>query len=204
MPQCKFKSKIFVSIFAVLFTFLFTVNAVAQQGKFVETVDIQGNRRLTDKEILKHIKTRPGEPFNKAQIKEDVESLLKLDLFDKSQTGVITEAGIQRGVNVIFEVMELPLIAELKFNGLKYVTKEELLNELREQKTEVGVNAPYNPKKLRQAREIILEYLAKKRGFFDARVDAIIEEVFETTLNISFDINEMPDDDSEPENCCEN
>jgi len=202
MLHHKFQSNLIgLVLFSVCSAFLFTSNVAAQQSKLVETLDIQGNRRLTDEELLQHIKTRPGEQFGAKQAQEDLQSLLKLGLFNTSQTRVITEVGVRGGVNVIFEIMELPLIIELKFDGLRYVSKEELLAELREQKTEVTANSPFQPEKLQKARRVIMEYLIKKRGFIDAKVDITEEGVTATTVKVSFVIDEMPNDDEE--DCCE-
>ena len=201
MLHCKFQSKLIsVLLLGIFSAFLFTSNVVAQQSNLIEALDIQGNRRLTDEEILRHIKSRPGEKFDAKQAQDDLQSLLKLGLFNTSQTRVITEVGARGGVNVIFEVMELPLIVEINFDGLRYATKEELLAELREQKAEVTANSPYQPEKLRKARIVITDYLAKKRGFVDAKVDITEEEVSATTVKISFVVDEMPNDDEE--NCC--
>ena len=193
--QTKFFSCLLFAVFSV-----FVSNIFAQQGKLVEALDIQGNRRLTDVELLQHIKTRPGEPFNEKQTQNDLQSLLKLGVFNTSQTRVFTEVGVRGGVNVIFEVMELPLIVELKFDGLRYLSDKEILAELREQKLTIEVGTPYDLIKLRDARRIITEYLGK-RGFMDAKVTITEEEVTATTVKVSFVIDEMPNDDEE--NCCQ-
>ena len=202
MLRYKFQIKIVsLLLFAVFSVFLFVPNVVAQQRKLVESLDIQGNRRLTDEEILKHIKTRVGERFDEKQVQADLQSLLKLNLFHPTHTKVLTEVGVRGGVNVIFEVFELPLITELKFDGLRYVTKEELLVELRGQKAEVKADSPYQPEKMLKAQQVITEYLVKKRGFVDAKVSVTEEEVSATTVKIAFVIDEMPNDDKE--DCCE-
>ena len=202
MLNCKFQSKLIgLLLFGVFSAFLFTSNVVAQQSNIVEALDILGNRRLTDEELLQHIKTRPGEKFNAQQAQDDLQSLLKLGLFNISRTRVFTEVGVRGGMNGIFEVMELPLVIELNFDGLLYVTKEELLAVLREKKAEATANSPYQPEKLRKSRGVILKYLAETRGFVDAKVDIAEEEVSATTLKVSFVIDEMPND--EEEDCCE-
>ena len=204
MQHYKFQSKIIGLLFTALFTFLFISTADAQQqGTLIEIIDFQGNRRLSDEELFKRIKSRPGKSFAQKQIQEDLQSLLKTGLFDTSETRVITEQGIRGGIVVIFQIRELPIVIEVKFNGLKYVPEAELLAELREQKAEVSANSPFQPVKLRKAQNIIIEYLAKKCGFFDAKVEFSYEEVSATTLKISFGIDEMPNDD-EPEDWREN
>ncbi|HEY0082825.1 MAG TPA: POTRA domain-containing protein [Pyrinomonadaceae bacterium] len=81
-------------------------------------VEIQGNRRLTDEDILALIKARPGEPFSERQIQNDLQRLMESGVFNKTKTRVITEPGARGGVVVIFEVFELPQILEVTFKGL--------------------------------------------------------------------------------------
>ncbi|MEP6924327.1 MAG: POTRA domain-containing protein [Pyrinomonadaceae bacterium] len=201
MSHCKFQSQTTGLILLVaFFAFISLSNVVAQQDKLIEAIDFQGNRRLSDEDILKLIKTRPGDRFDEKLLQEDLQSLLKLGVFSPSQIRVLAEEGMRGGVNVIFEVFELPLITKVNFDGLRYATKEEILAELREQKAEVTTESPYQPEKLSKARRIILEYLGKKRGFVDARADVTTEEVSATTLIVSFVIDELPNDD---EDCCE-
>ena len=54
---------------------------------------------------------------------------------------------------------------------------------------------------MRNAQQVILEYLVKKRGFIDAKVIVTEEEVSATTIKVSFVIDELQNDDEE--NCCE-
>jgi outer membrane protein insertion porin family len=198
MLNCKFQIKpaIFL-VFVFLSVILFISNVVAQQGRIIETLDIQGNRRLTDEEILKHIKTCSGERIDEKQLQADLQSLLKLNAFDATDTRILTEEGMRGGVNVIFEVRELPIIVEIKFDGLKYATKEELLSELREHKAEIVVDSPYQPEKMNKAQQIIKNYLVKNRGLTEAKVTSWEEEVTAMKLIISFVVDEIPDDADE-------
>ncbi len=197
MLYFKFQSKLVgLVLFSVFSVFLFTSNILAQQDKLVENLDILGNRRLTDEEILRHIKTHPGEKFDEKQMQADLQSLLKLGFFNPTNTRVSTEEGLRGGVNVIFEVMELPLIVELNFNGLRYLTDKDILAELREQKVEVKVGEPFEAQKLQRAQSIITEYLVK-RGFANAKVYVTTEDVSATTVKISFVINEQPNNDED-------
>ncbi len=94
-------------------------------------------------------------------------------------------------MNVIFEVMELPLIAGVNFDGLRFVTAGEIEAELREQKLNIEVGAIYNVVKIRKARQKITEYLSR-RGFSDAKVIISEEQISSTTLAINFNISEQP------------
>src|SRR5215204_7646289 len=104
--------------------FLTPGRAAAQQTqpqRLVESVDIIGNRRLRKDDILYYIQTRPGDPYNVDQVQRDYQTLLSLTFFDKTATRVLTENGPRGGVNIIFEVKELPIIRDLTFEGLKSV-----------------------------------------------------------------------------------
>lgn len=178
-----------ISLFSViLFTFAFASDAPAQKDKIVETIDIQGNRILPDAEILKHIKTKIGEAYTDEQLQQDVETLNKLGVFDERNTRVFVEVTRRGGAAVYFEVRELPLIVELKMEGLKGITDEEILTVLREKGVEIKAGMPFQPKKFRQAREILTKYLAEK-GFDEIRIEFATEEVSAITLKVSFIFN---------------
>jgi outer membrane protein assembly factor BamA len=88
------------------------------KGQLVETLEIEGNRRLSDEEILAHIVTRPGRPYSQAQVLGDFHTLLDLGLFVPGKTSVKTERGLRGGVVVTFHVAELPVVEGLAFRGL--------------------------------------------------------------------------------------
>ncbi len=182
----------FQPISIILLFCLFALNGAAQnQGKLVEAIYIQGNRRLTDEDIIKDIKTRPGDLYNEKQVREDFQSLLARDLFHPKNTRFLIEEGVRGGVHVIFEVQELPLIGEVDFGCLKLVTSAELIGELRSQNVKIESGEVYAPEKFSKARQVILEYLVK-RGLHEAKVEIYEEEVSATTLKLGFYIKEIP------------
>ncbi len=194
MSHREFRSQLRTLLTVCFSLTLFFSNALSQQSQLIESLDILGNRRFTAEEILRHIKTRPGERFDQERLQADLRSLLELGDFDPSSTRVFTEVGMRGGIHVIFEVRELPFIVEVNFDGLRYVTKDELLAELRQQNAEVTVDSPYQLGKLRKARNVIFDYL-QKRGFRDAKVHLTEEDVSATTLKLAFVINEIPNQD---------
>src|SRR5262249_26563305 len=72
-----------------------------QQQRVVETVTIQGNRRLRQEDILYYIQTRPGDAYSADQVGRDLQTILSLGFFDKVGTRVYTEEGPRGGLNVI-------------------------------------------------------------------------------------------------------
>lgn len=162
-------------------------SASAQQ--VVESVDIQGNRRLRDEDLLYYIKTRQGDIYDPAALERDLKELLSLNFFDKTATRVLTEDGIRGGVNVIFEVRELPIIRDLQFKGTKALQESDILKEFREKRVGVTKESVYDPVKARSATRVLREMLASK-GYPNAKVTVSEEEVSATSIAIIFDIEQ--------------
>ncbi|MEP6900630.1 MAG: POTRA domain-containing protein, partial [Actinomycetota bacterium] len=159
------------------------------QQQLVESVDIQGNRRLKDDDLLYYIKTRPGDVFNKQQLERDLQELLSLNFFDKVKTRVLTEEGVRGGVNVIFEVAELPIIRDLQFEGMKAVPESDILKAFREQRVGISKEAIYNPVNAQKGIRVIRELLAGK-GYPNAKVTIKEEEVSATSTAITFNVDQ--------------
>lgn len=160
-----------------------------QSQRLVENVDIIGNRRLRKDDILYYVQTRPGDPYNEEQVQRDYQTLLSLTFFDKTATRVFTENGARGGVNVIFEVKELPIIRDLTFDGLSSVQESDVLKAFRERRVGVSKESIYDPVKVRNAMRVIKEMLAAS-GHPNATVEERTEEVSATSLAITFDIDE--------------
>jgi outer membrane protein insertion porin family len=159
------------------------------QRVLVEDVQVEGNRRLRDEDILYHVQTRPGDTYNEAQIQRDYQALLNLPFFDKTKTRVSTTDGPRGGKVVIFEVFELPVIRELTFKGLKSIGEADVLKEFREQRVGIAREQTYDPVKVNNARRVIRELLAQ-HGHPNATVEPVTEEVSATSIALTFDVDE--------------
>ncbi|MBA2378789.1 MAG: outer membrane protein assembly factor BamA [Blastocatellia bacterium] len=162
-------------------------NVAIQQ--IVESVDIMGNRRLRDEDLIYYIRTRPGDVYDAAALERDLRELLALNWFDKAATRVLTTPGVRGGVNVIFEVREWRIIRDLQFTGLKAVPESDILKEFREQRAGISREAIYDPVKARAATRILREQLAN-RGYPNATVNIREEEVSATSVAITFEVEQ--------------
>lgn len=155
----------------------------------IEAIDIQGNRRLRDEDLMYYIKTRPGDVYDPAALERDLKELLSLNFFDKSATRVLTEEGIRGGVNVIFEVRELPIIRDLQFKGMKAVQESDVLKEFRERRVGISKESVFDPVKARNAARVLRELLASK-GFPNAKVTIDQDEVSATSIALTFNVDQ--------------
>ncbi len=157
--------------------------------QIVESVDIQGNRRLRDEDLLYYIKTRPGDVYDPAALERDLKELLSLNFFDKTATRVLTEPGARGGVNVIFEVRELAIIRDLQFKGIKVLQESDILKEFREKRVGISKESVYDPVKARNATRILREMLASK-GYPNAKVSVQEDEVSATSIAVTFNVDQ--------------
>jgi outer membrane protein insertion porin family len=179
--------------------FIFTLLALAAlptraqnpPQQVVESVDIQGNRRLRDEDLMYYIKTRPGDVYDPAALERDLKELLSLNFFDRVKTRVLTSEGARGGVDVIFEVAELPIIRDLIFEGNKAVPESDILKAFREQRVGISKESIYDPVKSRQAIRVLRELLASK-GYPNAKVEVKEEEISATSIAVTFSVDQGP------------
>ena len=157
--------------------------------QLVESVDIEGNRRLRDDDLLYYIKTRPGDVYNPEQLERDLRELLSLNFFEPTETRVLTEPGVRGGINVIFRVAELPLIRDLQFEGSDAVPESDILKAFRENRVGISKESIYDPVKARAGVRVLRELLAAK-GYPNAKIDIREETVSATSVAIIFDIDQ--------------
>ena len=161
----------------------------ATPQRLVESVEVEGNRRLRDEDVLYHIQTRAGDPYNPEQVQRDLQALLDLPFFDKTETRVATQDGPRGGVNVIFYVTELPIVRDLTFKGLKSVGEADVLKAFREQRVGVSKETTFDPVKLNNAKRVIKELLAEK-GHPNAVINIDTEQISQTSVGLTFNVDE--------------
>jgi len=160
-------------------------------GRLVEEVQVEGNRRASDEDIFYYLKTRPGDSFDPALARRDLQTLLDLPFFDKMATRLSVADGARGGIVVIFTVMELPVIRDLTFHGLKSVSEADVFRAFRENRVGLSKEAIYDPVKVKRAEHVIKKSLAL-RGRPYASVQTNIEQVSSQSVALEFVVDEGP------------
>ncbi len=139
--------------------------------QLVEEIDIQGNRRHRDEDLLYYIKnTRVGDVYNAQLVERDLQELLSLNFFDKIKTRVLTEEAPRRRRESYFpKLKNYKLFRDLQFEGLKAVPESDVLKAFREQRVGISKEANYNPANAQKGIRVIRELLASK-GYPNAKV----------------------------------
>ncbi len=182
--------QVYLTLVMISISFLHVTPVCAQTQRpkqLVEVVEVQGNLRLRDEDIFAHIKTRPGDPFSERRIQRDLQRIIELGVFDKTQTRVITGQGARGGVEIIFEVFELPLILEVTFKGLEIagIEESEVMKALRENRINLSKGEVRDPDIVRAALHVIQDLLTS-RGRENIRVAAHTKIDSPTDISIEF------------------
>lgn len=127
----------------------------------VVDVQIMGNRGVAREKILRQIHTRPGRPFDLELIEQDVRRLGRTGQFVDVKTFTQRVPG---GRVVVFQVVERPILEEVRYIGNKKIKTKALQKEVT-----LKSGDALDPYAVAEARRRI-EGLYRTRGFSKARV----------------------------------
>ena len=144
-------------------------------------IEVQGNRRIETATVLAKIKTKEGDSFSPARIKEDIKTLYQLGHFEDVQ---IKTEGFENGLKVIFSVKEKPLIREISFEGNSELTTETLKEGLT-----LLPRTAFNMQLVQEnAEKIRLKY--QDEGYYNAIIVPVINELRSGDRNVVYYIEE--------------
>jgi outer membrane protein insertion porin family len=98
------------------------------QERRVESVAVRGLRNISETAVIAALRLKPGEPFTEATLESDRRAILAMGLFSDVRPRV---EQTETGVRVVFEVVENPLIREVRFTGNTVFSNEQLLEVMR-------------------------------------------------------------------------
>ena len=127
----------------------------------VVEVRVEGNEQMSAEAVLIYVKTRPGQPFVASVVQGDERRLLETGRFDSV---VATRTQTDKGMLVVFAVVERPLVAGLSFVGNKVFDNVALGKELT-----FGVSDPISAFTVEAGRQAVLNKY-KSGGYHFASV----------------------------------
>lgn len=147
----------------------------------IDRVDIAGDQRVEDQAIRVQLRARAGARFDEAMIDEDVRALYRTGFFDR----VEADWSQQNGMWVLtYRVRERPFIKEVKIEGNKKISREDLDAALK-----VRPNTILDPGKIQRGIEEAKKLYAKK-GYLDVQIEAKTEPLPDNQVVLRFDIDE--------------
>ena len=148
----------------------------------VVDVRIVGSPQTPKAEILRHIHTRPGRPYDPEQIEDDVRRLSRTRKFVEVNPRYQDVPG---GRIVIFEVVERPVLHHVRYVGNEKVGRKKL-----DQEVGIKPGDALDPFAVEDGRRRI-EELYREKGFSQVRV-TIVEGTEASDRGATYLINEGP------------
>ena len=136
----------------------FTTDAA---DEMVVDVRIVGNKSLSLDKILPHVRTRAGRKFDLELVEEDVRRLDHTHMFVNVKT---YSQQVADGRVVIFDIVERPLLQDVKFVGCKKIHKKSLQKE-----SGLKVGDPLDPFAIEESRGKLADFY-RERGFTNVQI----------------------------------
>jgi len=152
-----------------------------ESEKPIAEVRLSGNERVEEEAIRVYLTSRPGRPLNPETVDQDVRAIYKMGFFKEVEARVTEENG---KTILTYQVVERPLIREVRTEGNKGLSKEDLENALK-----VHPRTILNPVRIRTGVENAKKEYEKK-GFLDADITYRTEETTAGEVILTFSVNE--------------
>jgi outer membrane protein insertion porin family len=171
---------------ALLALAIFAMSVPAQAAPPPQTVDIteilvRGNSRAGEAAIINTFGLDVGEEYLYADVKEGLERLYGMGMFDDLKLYIDEVSG---GHRLTIEVVERPVVASLKIRGNNKVSEKDI-----REKIEISVGSSLNPRLLHKS-ILGIEEVCREKGYYFAEATYVIEERTETSITLIFEIEE--------------
>ena len=149
--------------------------------KKIAKIEIKGNRKIDSAAILQQIKSKVGNPFWETDISADIKSIFKMGFFlDVTADAISTPEGKE----VTFAVQEKGLISDIRINGNKALSKDDIQEVLT-----IKTRQTLNQEKIKADMDKI-KNLYEAKGYNNAEIIDTVEKDGEKDFRINFDIKE--------------
>ncbi|SIQ46489.1 BamA/OMP85 family outer membrane protein [Halanaerobium kushneri] len=126
-----------VLIFAVIFAIAVPTAAQNIPIDEITKITVEGNDYVSDFEILNAVKTEVGDQTDQEALRSDMQAVFELGYF--SDVNIVFE-NFEGGLNVIFEVVENPVLREINISGNGDLYSEAEIKEALDLKLETVLN----------------------------------------------------------------
>jgi outer membrane protein insertion porin family len=170
---------VIVSIIVV--TLLNCVTYAHAEGEKLVEVRIDGNRRIESAAILNVVKSRAGDTLSDEKTDADIRTIYKLGHFQDVQA---LKEESDKGVVLVFSVLEKAIVREITFEGNKEITTEKLKEAL-----EFRQNSVFSAKDLAKSVAKIKKMYGDE-GYYLADVQTEVKKSTPSELNVTLKVVE--------------
>ena len=170
-----------ILMLVVLFLWIGQAVVYAEVDPTVMDVIVLGTSRVEPAAVINVVKTRKGDPANPERIDADVRAIYRLGLFQDVNAATEIAPG---GVNLVFNVVEKPVVRDIEITGNKEISTDKIREVLT-----VKTSAAYNPKEVAASVKKIKKLYADD-GYYLATVSPSFDKLGATEVKVRFIIKE--------------
>jgi len=149
--------------------------------KKINMVTVSGNERIETEAIKLNMKTKSGDLFDQAKLRQDLTAIYKMGYFKEVR---IEAEETPQGENVVFVVAEKPTINQVTIRGAKVIPKEDLQAAMTTRQYSILQRSV-----LKEDMEKI-RALYRDKGYYDAEVTYEVESLEGNRVDVAFTIEE--------------
>ena len=149
--------------------------------KKISRVSVAGNERIETEAIMLNIKTKSGDLFDQAKLRQDLTAIYKMGYFKEVR---IEAEETPQGEDVVFVVAEKPTINQVTIRGAKVIKEEDLQAAMTTRQYSILQRSV-----LKEDVEKI-RALYRDKGYYDAEVTYEVKSLEGNRVDVTFLIEE--------------
>jgi outer membrane protein insertion porin family len=157
------------------------VISYTERDFIIASISPSGNARIDSGAISRKIKTKPGDFYNPAALREDLKAIFKMGYFENVRIEVEES---EDGKIVTFAITEKPIIRRIEYSGLDAFSKDEV-----SEAANISINTILNSSKVNNGVAAI-KALYKSKGYYNTTVTAQISYPDEEHAELRFIVEE--------------
>ena len=184
MAALKQVQRLFIALFIfIIFIITTSLSVHAQELPVVNSIEIQGIKRIEETAIKSKISQKVGEPISQEKVNEDIKTIFKMGYFEDARVEIEPFEG---GIKLIYVLKEKPTIVRIEFQGNKKLDDAKLKEKLTITTGSIAdaVLIQDNTNKLRSFYE--------EEGYWLASIVPVIRKVKPEEVGLTYQIAEGP------------
>jgi outer membrane protein insertion porin family len=158
------------------------IGSAALNRPKIHEIKVEGNKRIQKDAILNKLDVKPGSPFRKSALGEEIREIYGMGYFDDVQ--IRTEDVAQGEVDLHITLKERPSIKTIEIEGNKLLSKDEIIDALTTKSLTVA--------SVEKIRDDIakIKKMYEKDGYYQPKIDYEIKELSPSEAKLTFKIDE--------------
>ncbi len=148
----------------------------------IHEIKVEGNKRIQKDAILNKLDVKPGSPFRRSAISDEIREIYGMGYFDDVQ--IRAEDAAQGEVDLRITLKERPSIKTVEIEGNKVFSKDEIIDAL--------TTKSFSVASVGKIRDDIakIKKMYEKDGYYQPKIDYEIKELSPSEAKLIFKIDE--------------